>query len=346
MPHTALPGYITPYQRFTGRRPDLTHIRVFGSHVTVKQPRVRLNKLDTTHTTTGIFLGFTSTDRTIWFEDHTTGELKSARHVTFDEAHYTPNNRPPYAQELMNLAEEHLSNPSEISPPPSLPLHLIPDLDKPDENIPSLIEKPTNTAATVVPPPDPQHIQSPTPDTTTPHLTDAHLIPPDTDDDISPLIRSTATEKPIDFELTSNPFGSSVDITILLKGDHPTLGLDLVHDDDNNRITLASCISSTPAARIPRWRSTLRHATIVAIDHVPINTIDDIKSSITSSRSSSAKHTTITFMPLEHVNIRPDTNIPQIHFDQLNVIAHQHSAARKIHQPGPTPITLPLLMTP
>jgi len=86
LPHTALPECITSYQQYTGRRPDLTHIRVFGSHVTVKQPRVRLHKINPSHTTTGIFLGFTSTDK-IWFEDSHRGQLKSARHVTFDEAH-------------------------------------------------------------------------------------------------------------------------------------------------------------------------------------------------------------------------------------------------------------------
>ena len=97
LPHQSLPGNITPYQKFTGRRPDLTHTCIFGSHVTVKQPRVRQNKLDTTHTTTGIFLGLTSINRTIWLKDNTTGELKYARHAIFDEAHYTPNHRPPYA---------------------------------------------------------------------------------------------------------------------------------------------------------------------------------------------------------------------------------------------------------
>ena len=38
--HSALPDHISPFHRFTGRRPDLTYLRVFGSHVTVKQSRV------------------------------------------------------------------------------------------------------------------------------------------------------------------------------------------------------------------------------------------------------------------------------------------------------------------
>ena len=38
LPHNKLPGYITPFERYTGCCLDLSHIRVFGSHVTVKQP--------------------------------------------------------------------------------------------------------------------------------------------------------------------------------------------------------------------------------------------------------------------------------------------------------------------
>ena len=90
LPHSALAGGMTPFQAYTSRRPDLSHIRVFGSHVTVKQPRIRRTKLDKDHTTTGIFFCFTATNRNIWFEDTTTGELKNTRHLIFDEAHYRP----------------------------------------------------------------------------------------------------------------------------------------------------------------------------------------------------------------------------------------------------------------
>ena len=40
LPYQSLPGNITPYQQFMSRCPDLIHIRVLGSHFTVKQLRV------------------------------------------------------------------------------------------------------------------------------------------------------------------------------------------------------------------------------------------------------------------------------------------------------------------
>ena len=341
LPHTALPGHLTPYQMYTGRRPDLTHIRVFGSHVTVKQPRVRHHKIDNTYTTTGVFLGFTSTDRTIWYEDYTTGELKSARHATFDEAHYTPNHRPPYAQELMDIAEEHMSDPTLKRPSPTLPLHLIPTLDHTMTTPPLPDDSAHITPVPTTSPPQnntlPPNHRSPQSSTTPSHM---HVIPDDSD---QILTASTTAQphQPDDFTLSSNPFGNSVEISIPVKGIHPTLGLDLIQDDDTNRIKLKSCSPSTPAARIPRWRSTLRDGIVIAINDAPVDTIDNITTAIATARTSSTPSLRFTFIPVEHVNIRPDTNVPQINFDQMNIMAHQHHAARTDTPPWTDPHNLP-----
>ena len=97
LPHTSLPDPTIPYQRFHGRKPDLCHLRVFGSSVTVKTPGVKHTKLDNRNTTSGIFLGFTATDRNIIFEDYITKEIKTVTHAIFDEAHYSNDFCPPYA---------------------------------------------------------------------------------------------------------------------------------------------------------------------------------------------------------------------------------------------------------
>ena len=93
------------------------------------------------------------------------------------------------------------------------------------------------------------------------------------DDDL--IIVSTVTapppHTPIKFELSSNPFGNLVDVAISVKGDHPTLGLEIVQDIDNTRLTLQSCTSSTPAAHIPCWHSALRNGVIIAIDNQPFD---------------------------------------------------------------------------
>ena len=155
------------------------------------------------------------------------------------------------------------------------------------------------------------------------------------DDDTSPpLIRTTNEEtiprvhKPEDFCLSTNPFGPSTTVSLLSKGNHATLGLNLVTHLENKRITLKSCAPSTPAVRIPRWRSTLRDALLIALGGIPVEHIKDVHNTVSSGIKSTSKTLEFTFVPTEHVNIRPDDNVPQIHFDQMNVMAHQHQAAR------------------
>ena len=87
LPHQSLQNFRTPFQEYTGRVPDLSHLRTFGSRVTVGRPQGRRYKLDNTATTTGVFLGYTSSNQNVWYKDDTTGLVKSARHVIFDEAH-------------------------------------------------------------------------------------------------------------------------------------------------------------------------------------------------------------------------------------------------------------------
>ena len=77
LPHKAPSGYKTPNERYTNIYLDISLIRVFESQVTVKQPHVIHYKIDNEHNTTRIMLGFSVTDRTLWYEDMTSGEIKS-----------------------------------------------------------------------------------------------------------------------------------------------------------------------------------------------------------------------------------------------------------------------------
>ena len=65
-------------------------------------------------------------------------------------------------------------------------------------------------------------------------------------------------EPPYHITLSSDPIDNNIDVPIPLRGTHDTLGLHIEMDTKMNRIQLRNCISSTPAAKIPRWRSTLR----------------------------------------------------------------------------------------
>ena len=111
--HTKL--NMTPYQKFTGRKPDLTNLKIFGSKVYAKKPGNRPAKLDH-HTSSGIYLGDTATDKNVKFIDDKSGKIKIGTHVLFDEAHMTtPAGKAPLAaQTLQRLGYSNKEYPSEL----------------------------------------------------------------------------------------------------------------------------------------------------------------------------------------------------------------------------------------
>ena len=119
-PHMTLPGYITPFERFTNRRLDLSHLRVFGSHVTVKQLHICLSKLETIYTT--IRQSSVTPQRIAPYS--MTKPLPTRLNLPITPCLTNPTvllkTAPPpfpYAQQLMDIAEEHLVNPTKITTP-------------------------------------------------------------------------------------------------------------------------------------------------------------------------------------------------------------------------------------
>ena len=56
--------------------------------------------------------------------------------------------------------------------------------------------------------------------------------------------------------------------------------------------------------------------------------ISDSEQIIATARSDKRKSLSFILVTQEHINICLDSNIPQIYFNQLNIMAHQHHAAR------------------
>jgi len=92
---------ITPYLRYTGKRPSARELRIFGCHIIAKQPGKRPTKLDS-HTCTGRFLGYMATDKNMYYRDDQTHRIKITTYCTFDEGGMTvpPAEQPPSAKAL------------------------------------------------------------------------------------------------------------------------------------------------------------------------------------------------------------------------------------------------------
>ena len=86
-----------------------------------------------------------------------------------------------------------------------------------------------------------------------------------------------------DLILIDSPYDKKLQLKIRNRRLHPTRGLEIVKD--NERLLLKSCIKSTPAARIPCWRGTLRDAIIESIDGVQVQSIQEVENLIQNNKS-------------------------------------------------------------
>jgi len=122
LPHSAMGA--TPYLLYTGSRPSAKELRIFGSHIISKQPGKRPTKLDS-HTCTGRFLGYTATDKNIYYRDNQTHRIKITTYCTFDEGGMTvpPAEQPPSAKalQLHGYSEKPLPDTTDLDVEPPKP---------------------------------------------------------------------------------------------------------------------------------------------------------------------------------------------------------------------------------
>ena len=108
IPHTAIK--CTPYEVITGSQPDLTNLRTFGCRIYAKKPGKRPAKLDH-HTSNGIFLGYKSTMKNVYYIDEKTSVIKIGVHAIFDEAHFTvPKSKTPMTAQALQCLGYHKPN--------------------------------------------------------------------------------------------------------------------------------------------------------------------------------------------------------------------------------------------
>jgi dUTP pyrophosphatase len=87
----------------TGNRPDLSSLRIFGCRIFAKRPGEQQTKLDH-HTSTGIFLGFTATNKNARYIDESTGTIKVGTHINYNEACMTlPSHKTPIATKTLEI---------------------------------------------------------------------------------------------------------------------------------------------------------------------------------------------------------------------------------------------------
>ena len=82
-PHKIL-GMSTPEEAFSGRRPDISHLRIFGSPVYVHVTKDARKKLEPT-AEVGIFVGYTDTPHNYWVYVPDSRKTVVRRDIKFQE---------------------------------------------------------------------------------------------------------------------------------------------------------------------------------------------------------------------------------------------------------------------
>jgi hypothetical protein len=276
----------TPYEMWHGKKPDLRHLRVFGSRVCVKKSGDRPAKLDN-HAFHGVFIGYTATDKNIRYIDLDSGVVKSCHHAVFDEAWYTQEKRPPTAQLLYTLGAGKELLPSSnsqlcLSDSSSQTTSVVPLNDDPP-----LSSSRVNDDAKVV------HEFGIT------HR-DLRIVY------FSPSPYNAAFEETIDKRWLTRP--------LMLK--HPTGGMTFIIA--NGRLFLDSIQESTPFAMLPRWRSRLRGAWLISVDGVEVFCLKTLEEALVASLAREDRLCSLLFSHPEIKHGLTSDGIPQISVDMMN----------------------------
>ena len=283
----------TPFEGLTGRPPDLSKLRSFGSLINARVAGEHAAKLDR-HTFHGVFLGYTATDSNIRYYDLNTKRIKTAFHVAFDEAHYTSPVRPPGPQFLYDLGVHELVPPEEPPSPEVPPPCPYPPI--PEAKLPTILK-----------------------DAQLQHLPISDFEPMPTHAAAARLEYPFDSAHPA-LAMSDDPLALSFIETLPTTGNDVTAGLVLEAEPETGRIVLKDCRKGTPSARIPRWRSRLRHAYLLELDGTKVNSIEDVHQAYSLARSEQRTTCSARFAFAEVRNSLSSEGVPQLYFDQLAII--------------------------
>ena len=234
---------MTPHEAYSGVKPDLSRLRTFGSHVLYKIPGKRAAKLDH-HVYKDIFIGYGATDKHIRYIDSVTLKEKVATHAVFDKAYYTATTRSPGPQLLYSIgvpSEEEDRNEKQIN------------------SVPTQVKYPPMTTKPLKIPLGAKSRPLPLQEYATKRNVTARTAKIDylwNQEDVHTIL------------LSSNCFDYAFEIEVII--DHlDDLGFDLVEQEDKP-LRINNCRRGTKAAKIPRWRSTVRHRYIDSINETKI----------------------------------------------------------------------------
>lgn len=297
----------TPLEARFGHPSDILHLRVFGSLVKAIKSGKRRAKLDR-HSFRGVFLGYTETDKNVHYYDVDTSMDKTARHVVYDKAHYTVDQRPLMAAMLYHLGYEmaygvdgdRIADTAVATPVcyPTMPCGPLRDCSEACS---------THLSERLVAEPDLDAIRHAEAGPVAAAAARVTMTSPWTWEDVQQV------------EVSTDPFSASFDEWVTVMGMHPTLRL-VLEEDDGGLLCLKDVAQGTALARLKRWRTCLWYAYLREINGQPVRSINDVKSVVWEARKWQTERLVLTFT---HCEVPPGVTlegIPQLCMDQMNTV--------------------------
>jgi dUTP pyrophosphatase len=121
-------------------------------------------------------------------------------------------------------------------------------------------------------------------------------------------------------DISHDPFMDTQTASIVIRGNHPTMGLILEDSETwNSRVIISTCKPGTPALKIKNWRKRLKGNTLLKIGQTEITDVKQATEIFAKLPRNEAIDITI---GLDEKLPMHDTNgVPMMYFDQLNTIA-------------------------
>ena len=110
-----------------------------------------------------------------------------------------------------------------------------------------------------------------------------------------------------DISFSDDPFDNKMDIVIERKGNHPTLGLDLVMCPDREQPRIIGCNKGETVGKIRKWRSTIKDGYVLAVNNEHITTISEIKQYFQKPDNDNV---IITVGTMKRQSLHPQTGVP------------------------------------
>ena len=130
-----------------------------------------------------------------------------------------------------------------------------------------------------------------------------------------------AFDMPYNIDFSENPFEFFYNREINISGEHPSLGLILEQCENLALPRLKTCLKSTPAAKLPRWRSELKQSYMLSVNGSAVSTCAQVIAAISAARTRKETTILVTFGSFKEISHNSQLGIPQLFHDQMNVIA-------------------------